>query len=264
MDIQGKVAVVTGSSVGVGRATARLFASKGCRVVINCSRSRPEAEETAELCRAAGSAAAVVQADISKDAECRRLMQTAGEEFGRIDVLVNNAAVTEFVPFDDLEGLTGEKWERIFRTNVFGTFFCIRAAVPHMKRIGKGAIVNVASIAGMLGSGSSIAYAASKAAVINMTLALARTLGPEIRVNAVAPGAIDTRWLRDGLGEAGFQTLRETYRNTTPLQEIAVPETVAEAIAWLVEGASMTTGEVITIDGGVHLGPKMARTPKRQ
>jgi 3-oxoacyl-[acyl-carrier protein] reductase len=253
MDLKNKVALITGSSVGVGRAVARLLAAKGCRVVINCNRSLSDAEEAARLCRAAGAEAIVVQADVSKDAECRRLIQAAVDKFSGIDVLVNNAAVTEFIPFEDLEGLSEQKWERIFRTNVYGAFFCARAAVPHMKRAGRGAIVNVASIAGIEGNGSSIAYAASKAALINMTLALARTLGPEIRVNAVAPGAIDTRWIKNGLGESGFQSLREKYRSTAPLRDIVAPEVVAEAIVWLIEGAAMTTGEIITVDSGVHL-----------
>jgi 3-oxoacyl-[acyl-carrier protein] reductase len=255
MELQGKVAVVTGSAVGVGRAAALRFAGRGCRVVINYSRSAAEAQEAAELCRAKGSQVLVVQADVSRDAECRKLIQASVERLGGLDILVNNAGITEFVSFADLEGLTEEIWERIFRTNVFGTFYCTRAAVPHMRKAGSGAIVNVASIAGFLGVGSSIAYAASKAAIINLTMSLARTLGPEIRVNGVAPGAIDTRWLRSGIGEKGFEALRMSLRNTTPLQDVASTDDVADAILWLVEGARMTTGETIKIDGGFHLGP---------
>jgi 3-oxoacyl-[acyl-carrier protein] reductase len=186
MDLRKKVAVVTGSSTGVGRATAVKLASKGCNVVFNFNRSIAEAEEVRELCQAEGSAAIVVHADVATGGDCRRLIQSAIDEFHRLDVLVNNAAVTEFVRFEDLDGLTEEMWLRIFRTNVLGAFFCARAAVPHMKRSGEGVIVNVSSIAGIQGSGSSIAYASSKAAVINMTKCLARSLGPEIRVNAVA------------------------------------------------------------------------------
>ena len=211
MDLRKKVAVVTGSSTGVGRATAVKLASKGCNVVFNFNRSIAEAEEVRELCQAEGSAAIVVHADVATGGDCRRLIQSAIDEFHRLDVLVNNAAVTEFVRFEDLDGLTEEMWLRIFRTNVLGAFFCARAAVPHMKRSGEGVIVNVSSIAGIQGSGSSIAYASSKAAVINMTKCLARSLGPEIRVNAVAPGAIDTRWIRNGIGEAGFRALRDIY-----------------------------------------------------
>jgi NAD(P)-dependent dehydrogenase (short-subunit alcohol dehydrogenase family) len=191
---------------------------------------------------------------VSRDADCRRLVAETVERFGRLDILVNNAAFTEFVRFDDLEGLTEEIWERVLRTNVIGPFFCTRAAVPHLRRDGRGAIVNVASIAGILGHGSSIAYAASKAALINMTRALARTLGPEIRVNAVAPGAIDTRWLRQGMGEKGYEALEASLRTSTPMQRVSSPDDVADAIVWLAAGAAMTTGETVIVDGGLHVG----------
>ncbi|NLT68572.1 MAG: SDR family oxidoreductase [Acidobacteria bacterium] len=256
MELKKKVAVVTGSSVGVGRATALRLAERGCSVVINYTRSRSEAEEAAALCREKNVGAITVQADVSVEADCVRLIQAAVDSFGRLDVLVNNAAFTKFVEFGDLDGMTEELWMRIMRTNVLGNFFCCRAAVPHMKEAGEGAIVNVVSIAGFLGHGSSIAYSASKAAVINMTKCLARTLGPEIRVNGIAPGAIDTRWLRQGLGEKEFDALRESLRATTPLEVMATAEDVAEAIVWLVEGARMMTGETIKFDGGQHLGGK--------
>ena len=254
MKLQGKAALVTGSSVGVGRATAVGFAEKGCSVVINYNRSHSEAEAAADLCRAKGADTIVVQADVSVDADCRRLVQAAVDKFGHLDILVNNAAATKFIDFSDLEGLTEDIWIKILRTNLLGNFFCSRAAVPEMRKAGEGAIVNVVSIAGILGVGSSIAYAASKAAIINMTKSLARTLGPTIRINGVAPGAIDTRWLREGLGEEAFEILRESLHYTTPLQTIATPEDVADAIIWLVEGARMVTGETIMLDGGQHLG----------
>lgn len=253
MELKGKAALVTGSSAGVGRATAIAFAERGCSVVINYNRSRDEAEQVGGLCRAKGAEAVVVQADVSVDADCRRMVQTAVEKFGRLDILVNNAAVTRFVKHGDLEGLTEEIWIEILRTNLLGAFFCSRAAVPHMRNSGEGAIVNVVSIAGFTGGGSSIAYAASKAAIINMTKSLARTLGPAIRVNGVAPGAIDTRWLRKGVGEEAFDALRESLRRSTPLQVIAMPEDVADAVIWLVEGARMVTGETVKLDGGQHL-----------
>jgi 3-oxoacyl-[acyl-carrier protein] reductase len=254
MNLKGKVALVTGSSVGVGRATAIGFAARGCSVVINYNRSRSEAEEAAEECRARGAETIVVQADVSVDAECRKLVTAAEDSFGHMDILVNNAGVTEFVAFHNLEGLTEDIWMKILRTNLLGAFFCSRAAVPAMQKAGEGAIVNVVSIAGFLGGGSSIAYSASKAAIINMTKCLARTLGPNIRVNGVAPGAIDTRWLRNGLGEPGFEALCDSLRDTTPLQVIATPEDIADAVIWLVEGARMVTGETIKLDGGQHLG----------
>lgn len=254
MEIRDKVAVITGSATGVGRAAALRFAERGCGVVVNYNRSRAEAEETIRQCHARGARAIVVQADVSIDAECRRLIRSAVDELGRLDILVNNAAVTQFVEFGDLEGMTEDLWLKILRTNLLGNFFCSRAAVPHMLKAGAGAIVNVVSIAGFLGHGSSIAYSASKAAVINMTKCLARTLGPAIRVNGIAPGAIDTRWLREGLGAEDFEKLRDSLRRTTPLEVMATPEDVADAILWLVEGAGMMTGETIKFDGGQHLG----------
>jgi 3-oxoacyl-[acyl-carrier protein] reductase len=231
MELRGKAAVITGSSVGVGRATAIAFAEQGCSVAVNYNRSRAEAEEAAELCRAQGVKAIAVQADVSSDDDCRRLIQTAADQLGHLEILVNNAAVTEFIEFSDLEKLTEEIWLKILRTNLLGNFFCSRAAIPHMEKAGEGAIVNVGSIAGFLGHGSSIAYSASK-----------------------APGAMDTRWLRQGIGEKGFERLRESLRHTTILQEMLTPEDVADAIVFLVRDARLMTGETIKLDGGQHLG----------
>jgi 3-oxoacyl-[acyl-carrier protein] reductase len=264
MELQGKAAVITGSSVGVGRATALGLAERGCSVVINFSRSRAEAAEAVELCRAKGVEAVAVQADVSVDADCRRLIQTAVDSFGHMEILVNNAAVTEFVEFSDLEALTEDIWLKILRTNLMGNFFCSRAAVPHMQDAGEGTIVNVVSIAGFLGHGSSIAYSASKAAVINMTKCFARTFGPEIRVNGIAPGAIDTRWLRKGLGEKAFEGLCESLRRTTPLEVMATAEDVANAIVWMIEDARMMTGETIKFDGGQHLGGRGGLREKKK
>jgi 3-oxoacyl-[acyl-carrier protein] reductase len=254
MILNGKAAVITGSSVGVGRATALAFAEQGCGIAINYNRSQAEAQEAAELCRAKGVKAIVVQADVSVDVDCRRLIQAAVDAFGHLEILVNNAAVTDFIEFSNLEALTEDIWLKILRTNLLGNFFCSRAAVPHMQKAGEGSIVNVVSIAGFLGHGSSIAYSASKAAVINMTKCFARTFGPEIRVNGIAPGAVDTRWLHQGLGEKAFEGLRESLRRTTPLKEMATAEDVANAILWLVKDARMMTGETIKLDGGQHLG----------
>ena len=258
-----KVALITGSSVGVGRATAIRFAEDGCNVIINFNKSAQSAAETVELCQEKGASAISVQADISKDSECRKLIQEGVDRMGRLDYLVNNAATTRFVEFSDLEGLDEETWMHLFRTNVMGSFFCTRAAVPHLRMNAPAAIVNVASVAGISGIGSSIAYAASKAALINMTKALARTFGPEIRVNAVAPGAINTRWLREGVGEQGLDKMLTSLRKTTPLRDIAQPEDVADAVVWLSLQARMITGDTIVLDGGFLLGGP-AGMPKKQ
>ncbi len=254
MIVANKAAIVTGSSLGVGRATAIRLAGRGARVVINFSRGEREALEAVELCKQAGGSAVAIRADISQDAEARRLVAVAVEAFGGLDILVNNAAMTYFVDHTDLEGLTEEMWDRMFRTNVLGTFFCTRAAVPHLRRANGGAVVNVASMAGIVATGSSIGYCASKAAVINMTMSLARALAPSIRVNAVAPGPVDTRWLRGPLGEEGFRSLSESVKEGSPLGRVSTPDDIADAIVWLIEGAANVTGEVIRVDAGVHLG----------
>ncbi|MBI5289804.1 MAG: SDR family oxidoreductase, partial [Chloroflexi bacterium] len=176
-------------------------------------------------------------------------------------VLVNNAAMTHFVNFADLDGMKSEYWDDIFSVNVKGAFFCSRAAAKAMRASCEGApgaapgatIVNIASVAGTRSTGSSIAYAASKAALINMTVSLAKVLGPEIRVNAVAPGFIETRWLRNGLGEQVYEAAKAHQTRQAPLKGVCTPETVSQLVLSLIEGADMVTGECVTIDGGVGI-----------
>lgn len=194
MDVSGKCAIVTGSATGVGRATALALAKRGARVVVNYSRSEDEARETVEEIERLGAQALLVRADVSRDDEVRAMVRQGRDAFGPVQILVNNAATTAFVNFADLEGMTEELWDRILAVNLKGPFFCARAVAPQMKEAGEGAIVNVASVAGLRAIGSSIAYAASKAGLINLTVALARVLAPEVRVNGVAPGFIDSRW----------------------------------------------------------------------
>ena len=257
MQEHGKVAVVTGSATGVGAATARRLAGGGWRVVVNFTRSEDEARATEAACREAGAATLLVRGDVSRDEDCRRIAGGALDAWGRIDALVNNAGITRFADHRDLDALSAEDFQRIYAVNVVGAYQMVRACAPAMKRAGRGAVVNVSSIAGVTGMGSSIAYAASKGALNNMTLALARALGPEIRVNAVCPGMIEGRWLREGLGEAGYERLRGRYRERAPLRSTIRPEDVAETVAWLIEGASLVTGETILLDAGMHLaGPR--------
>jgi len=250
MELSGRTAIVTGSAVGVGRATALDLARRGANVVVNYSRSEQEAEETLAGVEGLGVKGLLVRADVSQDAEVRSMMRQAVDAFGSIDVLVNNAATTHFVNFADLEGMKEEYWDRILAVNLKGAFFCCRAAAGPMREAGSGAIVNVASIAGIRAIGSSIAYAASKAGLINMTIALARVLAPEIRVNAVAPGFIDTRWLREGLGEAVYGVAKQQTAERTPLKRVASPEDVAQAILSLIEGADFVTAQTVVVDGG--------------
>ncbi len=249
MQLFGTTAIVTGAAVGVGRATALELAKRGANVVVNYSRSEQEAKETAQEVEHLGARALVVRADVSNDSEVRSMVDQAVDTFGGVHVLVNNAATTVFVPFPDLEGLTEEAWDRILAVNLKGPFFCSRAVAGPMRAAGAGAIVNVASVAGIRAIGSSIAYAASKAGLINMTIAFARVLAPEVRVNCVAPGFIDTRWLKEGLG-AGYEGARRFQAEQTPLKRVATPNDIAQVILGLIEGADFVTGQTITIDGG--------------
>ena len=253
MDVRGKTAIVTGSAVGVGRATALDLARRGANVVINYSRSEDDAKEALRLVEAAGARALLVKADVSRDEQVQAMVAKTIETFGGLHVLVNNAATTHFVPFADLDGMKDEYWDDIFAVNVKGVFFCSRAAAKSMRASGGGAIVNVASVAGVRAIGSSIAYAASKAAVINMTAALARVLGPEIRVNCVAPGFIETRWLRNGLGDQIYEAGKANEIRRAPLKAVCQPEDVSQLILSLIEGADLVTGQTVVIDGGVGI-----------
>jgi 3-oxoacyl-[acyl-carrier protein] reductase len=245
-----KVAIVTGASSGIGAATAIELARRGWSVVINYSKSAAEAAQVAASC--AGSI--VVQADVSDDAECRKLTQVALDKWGRIDALVNNAGTTKFVDHANLDGLEAEDFLRIYRVNVVGPFQMTRACAPALKT-SHGAIVNVGSVASQLGIGSSLAYAASKAALNAMTFSLARSLGPEVRVNAVLPGWVDTPWHHNAFGSPRAMQIANHYASLVPLKDYARPEDVSDAIVWLIEGARHVTGEAIFIDGGLHISP---------
>ena len=253
MDISGNVAIVTGSARGVGAATAKMLAEKGCNVVINYSKSDAQAREIETLCGELEVETLLCKADVANDEDCRRMVMEAVEKWGRLDVLVNNAGTTKFCAHDNLDGLSKEDFLHIYGINVVGAYQMIRAAAPHMKKAGKGSIVNVASIAGVTGIGSSVAYAASKGALITMTLSLARVLGPEIRMNAVCPGFIQGSWLREGMGEETYEFTKQYLESSTPLRMTATPETVAESIMYFITGAPLVTGETLILDGGFHL-----------
>lgn len=253
MILKDAVCIVTGSAAGIGAACAERLASKGTRVAINYTKSEKEARQVAAACESRGGQTIVVQADVALDADCRRLAQVVLDKWGRIDGLVNNAGTTKFAAHDNLDALDAADFQRIFGVNVIGAFQMTRAVAPAMQRQGQGAIVNVSSIAGLLGMGSSVAYAASKGALNTMTLSLARALGPAIRVNAVCPGFVETRWLTKGLGP-DYEAKKRNYEAITPLKATVKPEDVADAVVWLLEGAAKVTGELITVDSGVHLG----------
>ena len=245
-----KVAIVTGSASGIGAATAIELSKRGWSVVINYSKSKAQAEGVAAKCKDP----LLVQADVGEDAECRKLAMAALQKWGRIDALVNNAGTTKFVKHADLEGLTADDFLRIYKLNVVGPFQMVRACAQALKAQ-KGSVVNVSSVASLLGTGSSVAYAASKAALNTMTHSLARSLGPEVRVNAVCPGYVDTPWQHNALGMEGASKAAQHYSGMVPLKDYALPEDLAETICWLIEGARQVTGETIFVDGGLHITP---------
>ncbi len=251
MEIEGKAAVITGGGTGVGRSTALELARRGCSVLINYSRSKDAAEETAAEISACGVKGLAVQADVADDAACRRLIETAVREFGRLDILVNNAATTIFVRHEDLEAVRMEDWMKILTVNLIGAFQCARAAKAPLLKSGNGEIVNVSSVAGLSGVGSSIPYCASKAALNNLTISLARVFAPQVRVNAVAPGFIATRWLQDGLGEEIYQVAKQRTEESVLLRKVLEPEDVATTITGIITGSDLLTGQVIALEGGM-------------
>ncbi len=243
------VALITGAGTGVGRACAIGFAELGFDVVINYSRSQLEAEETAEKVRDLGATALVIRCDVSKEVEVIAMIKTIEEHFGRLDALVNNAATTHFIAANDLESLTEGKWDQILAVNLKGPYFCIKAAATMLAAGGHGAIVNVSSIAGTTGQGSSIAYAASKGALNTLTKSFALSLAPHVRVNAVLPGPIDSRWIREANNGWDLQAMTSQL----PLPRPSQPADIADTVLYLATGTSMTTGQLLVVDGGKTL-----------
>jgi 3-oxoacyl-[acyl-carrier protein] reductase len=260
MSFEGLCVLITGSASGLGAATAKQIASHGARLILNYSSSKKEAEETADICRAEGAEIVVVQGDVSSDDDCKRLADAAGP-WGRLDVVINNAGTTKHVPNHGLlSELDAADFRRIFDVNVIGAFQMVRAARARLeegaRRTGcPSAVVNISSAAGISGAGSSVAYAASKGAIITMTLSLARALSPLIRVNAACPGYIDTPWFSKGRGQASADELREKIQATAPLKVASKAEDMAGLVAFLASRASgHMTGEYVRMDAGVHLG----------
>jgi 3-oxoacyl-[acyl-carrier protein] reductase len=233
-----KVVLVTGGTSGMGEAAAVEMARRGWNVAV-MARSKADREN-------------VFQGDVAQDADCRRVAKAVEDKWGQIDALVNCAGTTKFVAHADLEGLSADDWLHILRVNVVGAFQMIRACAPALKR-SHGCIVNVSSVASILGTGSSVAYAASKAALDTMTFSLARALGPDVRINNVAPGYVVTPWQVAAHGAQGAADLESRFAEKAPLKSAAKAEDVADAIAWLIEGARSVTGEIIYVDGGMHI-----------
>jgi len=254
-----KVAIVTGSATGLGAACAVDLAGRGWNVAINYTKSKKEADETYAAVKAKGVEAILVQADMGQDADCRKLAAETLKKWGRVDGLINNAGTTKFQSQGDLEGVTPEDFDRILRVNVTGPYMMSRAVYPAMKKQwddsqDRGSIVNISSIAGVMGVGTSIPYAASKGALNTLTLSLARWFGPAVRVNTVCPGFIQTRWLLGALGQENYEKLRDAQAETTPLRQAGTPEQMAEAVIFFLTSASNITGEFLIVDAGTHLG----------
>lgn len=241
-----RVALITGGGTGIGRAVSLLLAQKGARVAVNYSRSREAAEETVQQIVDEGGQAFTVQANVASDMDVRQMVAIVTETYGPITALVNNAGITRHIPLQDLESVTEDVWNELYDVNVKGMFYCARAVTEGMQQAGGGSIVNLGSIAGSTGSGSSLPYAVSKAAVHGLTLSLAHALSPLIRVNAIVPGAVATRWW------AGNEERMNRLGGSLLLQRISSPEDIAHMICAALEQPSMT-GQLITVDSGQTL-----------
>lgn len=251
-DTERKTILVTGSSSGIGAEVAKLAARNGYNVVVNYASNAAGGEATAAYCREQGVEAIAVGANVAEDADCRKLAAAAADAWGRIDVLVNNAGTTKFTPHADLEAVVADDFHQLYSINTIGAFQMIRAVVPTMKETG-GSIVNVSSVAGLIGVGSSLAYACSKSALLTINLSMARNLGPNIRVNAVCPGFVEGEWLKEGLGEEMYDGVRQHYRDRASTGEVMTAGTVAENIWYFADSAPNVTGEHILMDGGATL-----------
>ncbi|NEV76826.1 SDR family oxidoreductase [Rhodopseudomonas sp. BR0C11] len=251
--------IVTGSASGLGAATAKILAKDGARLVINYASSKDDAEKTAEECRKLGAAEViVVQGDVAKDEDCKRIVEAAAP-WGKLDALVNNAGTTKHVAHHLLDQLSADDFQRIYAINTIGPYQMVRAArellVAGAKAAGRAAaVVNVSSVAGISGIGSSIAYAASKGALNTMTLSLSRALAPNIRVNAICPGYIDTPWFTKGRGAEEAKQVRDMVVSRVPLKIASTAEDIAELVCFLATPKSSSmTGELVRMDAGMHL-----------
>lgn len=249
------VALITGGGTGVGAAAAQLLARRGWAVALNYNRSRESAEAAADACRAEGVEAITIQASVERDEDCQRLVATTLAKLGGIDLLVNSAATTQIASFSDLDAQNSADLHRVFDVNVVGPYQMARAARQALSANGRGAIVNVSSIAGQTGNGSSIAYVVSKAALNTLTLSLSRLLAPQIRVNAVLPGMIDTQWFTgQGVPAADFAHMKQAFSENSALGQIATAQDIAGAILYVGLDAVSMTGQFLTIDAGFLLG----------
>ena len=247
------VAIITGAASGIAAETARQLAARGWRVVVNYRSSPAAADDVVAQCKKLGGDAIAVKADVADDAACKALVKETLERFGRIDALMNSAGETKVAPAGDLDALSGEDFMRLYRNNVVSVYQMTRAAAAALKESGQGSVVNIGSRAGVTGGGTSTAYAATKAAVHTLTKSLARALGPQVRVNCVSPGYVDTTWHAKGAGQAHADKAKAAATAKAALKKVAGAADIAEMCVLLMTGAAAMTGEVVFIDAGVHL-----------
>jgi 3-oxoacyl-[acyl-carrier protein] reductase len=252
-----RVALVTGATGLLGSAITRRLASAGWSIAIHYGHDEGKAAALSAACEETAGLVTTVKADLTSDEDCRAALAFVDKRHGRLDALINCAARTKFVAHGDLDGLTMDDFQSIYALNVVAPFQLSRAALPLLNQSANASITNVSSLSGVMGTGSSISYATSKGALNTLTLSMARSLAPRIRVNAVCPALIESDWLPNAMGNERYQRFREAAVARIPLGRPALPDEIADAVTWLAGGASYVTGTLLTIDGGARLGPRM-------
>ncbi|MEM6662399.1 MAG: SDR family oxidoreductase [Pseudomonadota bacterium] len=248
-----QVAIITGASSGIGAAAARMMAAEGVRVVANYAGNAAGAAAVVEACTAVGGEAIAIKGDVSKDHVCRDIVNECLDRFGRLDILVNNAGMTRAASMADMDAVSADDFADIYAVNLIGVYQMVRSALPQLKASLNGAVVNTSSIAGLTGLGSSVAYASSKGALNTLTQSLARSLAPDVRVNAICPGFVDSEWWAKQHDDEMIDKLRKRAMATTLLRRTVSSEDCAEAILFFALGAKSITGQLLTIDNGLTL-----------
>ncbi|MEM7191189.1 MAG: SDR family NAD(P)-dependent oxidoreductase [Pseudomonadota bacterium] len=248
-----QVAIITGASSGIGAAAAKMMAESGIKVVANYAGNAAGAAAVVEACEAVGGEAIAVQGDVSQDHVCRDIINECMDRFGGLDILINNAGMTRAASMADMDAVSADDFSDLYSVNLIGVYQMVRAALPQLKASANGAVVNTSSIAGLTGLGSSVAYAASKGALNTLTQSLARSLAPDVRVNGICPGFVDSEWWAKQHDEEMIEKLRQRAISTTLLRRTVSSEDCAEAILFFALGAKSITGQLLTVDNGLTL-----------